>query len=352
MARAPRRTGRGRTVAGRSRHPDWRLAKDVLHEVLSRTAEDPAGVEVGYAKKLDEGRYYRVFRATCTAPGARLPGALEDGAERGEEAVLVARLPLPDGPEDQPERARREARLLDRLAGLDPGVRLPRMVGTVDVPEGVALVQSFVEGMALDLRADRGRFGEPWEFVARAAAACHGMDTGRIRDVVPGHDDCREHARARLEVLSVLDLPEAGEALAWAEEHLPPPEPPVLVHGDLLGQNLLVDGLLLDPDAEPEDHELGVVDWDGAVVGDPAYDLSIVTRGVRRPFQTAGGLQKLVGAYARRSGHRLERNRVRLYELPLAAGFYRQAVESHGEGSPHAEDVRRRFRSVVRRTCG
>lgn len=339
-------------MARRSRYPDWRLAKDVLHEALARVAEEPGGVEIGYAKKLDEGRYYRVFRATCSVPGARLAGALEEGAETGEDAVLVARLPLPDGPEDQPERARREARLLDRLAGLDTAVRLPRMVGTVDVPTGVALVQGFVEGMALDLRAGRGRFGEPWEFMARAAAACHDVDTGRIRDVVPGHDDCREHARVRLEVLSGLDLPEAEEALAWAGDHLPPPEPPVLVHGDLLGQNLLVDGLLRDPNAEPEEHELGVVDWDAAVVGDPAYDLSIVTRGVRQPFQTAGGLEKLVDAYARRSGRRLKTSRVRLYELPLAAGFYRQAVESHGEGSPHAENVRQRFRSVVRRTCG
>ena len=75
-------------------------------------------------------------------------------------------------------------------------------------------------------------------------------------------------------------------------EHVPPDEPSVLLHGDLLGQNILlaVDG----------PHH--VIDWEYATRGDPAYDLAIVTRGVKQPFQIAGGLDRLRDAYRAQSG--------------------------------------------------
>ena len=49
----------------------------------------------------------------------------------------------------------------------------------------------------------------------------------------------------------------------------------MLLHGDLLPLNLLWGR---------ETDELGVVDWESARIGDPAYDLAIVTRGHAKPF--------------------------------------------------------------------
>jgi len=66
----------------------------------------------------------------------------------------------------------------------------------------------------------------------------------------------------------------------------------VILHGDLLGQNIL-----LGPGDRPT-----VIDWEYARYGDPAYDLAIVTRGVKRPFQVVDGLARLIDAYQRYGG--------------------------------------------------
>jgi thiamine kinase-like enzyme len=66
-----------------------------------------------------------------------------------------------------------------------------------------------------------------------------------------------------------------------------------LLHGDLLGQNILlaVDG----------PHH--VIDWEYARRGDPAYDLAIVTRGIKQPFHIDRGLDRLRDAYRAHGGH-------------------------------------------------
>ena len=107
-------------------------------------------------------------------------------------------------------------------------------------------------------------------------------------------------------------------------EHLPPDTPSKLVHGDLLGQNILLG--LSEPDA--------VIDWEHAQFGDPAYDLAIVTRGVRRPFQIEGGMDGLLEAYARAGGAEIERKHVRLHELALAARWYRDALTGESANAP------------------
>ena len=129
---------------------------------------------------------------------------------------------------------------------------------------------------------------------------------------------------------------EIEETAAWAREHLPPPEPSVLVHGDLLGQNIL-----LRPD-EPT----GVIDWEYSTLGDPAYDLAVVTRGVRRPFQIAGGLERLLDVYASAGGANVSAAQVRVHELSLAANWYREALA--GRAEPPGEALAR-FRAILRR---
>ena len=71
----------------------------------------------------------------------------------------------------------------------------------------------------------------------------------------------------------------------------------ILLHGDLLPQNILWDW---------ERNHLGVVDWEFAKIGDAAYDLAIVTRGRRKLFGSPNGLQQLVTAYRRAGGMPIE----------------------------------------------
>lgn len=336
----------------RPRRPGWRDARRVLLEALrgGREPGDAPGEVVGRVRRLGDGLSYRAFVAEC-APA---------GPASGETLTLGARLPQPDAPGDPTEAADREVRLVGRLAELDLPIRIPRIVATVPVPGGTAIVQEMLEGLPLEMRAGRSRLA-PWEAVAEVAVAVHAIEPERVADAVPGFPTRRDHARSRLRELEEAGVPEAAEALAWALEHLPPPEASRFVHGDLLGQNILLPLERLvntatevaagEGSPETEEEKLGVLDWEAALLGDPAYDLAIVTRGVRRPFQTSGGLEELLEAYARRGGRPIERAEVHLHELALAAGFYRQAVEGYGEGSPHAENVRRRIGSVLRRAA-
>ena len=108
-----------------------------------------------------------------------------------------------------------------------------------------------------------------------------------------------------MRVFDDLEDTEAKPAREWTAHHLPEDRAAVLVHGDLLGQNILV-----FPDRRP-----AVIDWEFSRMGDPAFDLAIVTRGVRRPFQMARGLDRLLDAYAAAGGDPIQRTEVQFYEI-------------------------------------
>jgi aminoglycoside phosphotransferase (APT) family kinase protein len=171
-----------------------------------------------------------------------------------------------------------------------------------------------------------------WTVVGQVAATIHALPAAGFEDVVPGHDTRREHAEACLRQLAGLDDAVAREAHAWASERMPAAEPSVLVHGDLLGQNILV-GL---------DQAPAVIDWEYAVRGDPAYDLAIVTRGVKRPFQVVDGLDRLLDAYMRHRGSTtVTRAHVRVHELCLVASWYADALAGAAGARPAAEELGR-----------
>jgi hypothetical protein len=86
---------------------------------------------------------------------------------------------------------------------------------------------------------------------------------------------------------------------------------------------------------------------DYACLGDPAYDLAIVTRGSRDPFKTAGGLNKLLDAY-REHGGDVTAAAVHLHELCLVASWYRNALEERG-GEAQAQQYLGQLRNILRR---
>lgn len=87
-------------------------------------------------------------------------------------------------------------------------------------------------------------------------------------------------------------------------------------------------------------------------MGDPAYDLAFVTRGARRPFQTEGGLTRLLAAYEAHGGVRITATEVRVYELCLAARWYRDALEGEERREPPEQALGRLQRVLARARAG
>jgi aminoglycoside phosphotransferase (APT) family kinase protein len=304
-----------------SRGAGWARAKRVLRELLDR---ERGGVEdVGFVKKIGDGLSREIFAAEVLL-------------REGFETFAVA-LPRADAEPELDERTTRELRLLSRLRHVPLPFRIPEPAGAFPDGERLALVRRFVRGIELELRAGRQDRIRPWEIVATCAAAIHAVPLELVRDVVPGFATRREHAAAVLTVFDALEAPEARDARAWAEAHLPPDEPAALVHGDLLGPNILLS----------RDGPHHVIDWEYAMCGDPGFDLAIVTRGAKRPFDVDRGLERLLDVYRAHGGRDLSVSEVRLHELALVTRWYREAVAARGHRS--AEGERGRLRSLLKR---
>jgi aminoglycoside phosphotransferase (APT) family kinase protein len=304
-----------------ARSAGWARAKRVLRELLEREVGEVD--DIGWVKKIGDGLSRDIFAAEVE---------LADGRR---EAYVVA-LPRADAEPGLDDRTSRELRLVAKLRTRSFPFRLPEMVGAFPDGDRLALVRRFVPGVELELRTGRQPV-KPWEIVGEVAAAIHGVPGSDVEDVVPGAPTRREHALEAISVLAELTPIEMRDAHAWALEHVPPAEPSTLLHGDLLGQNILLS-------AGGPHH---VIDWEYASTGDPAYDLAIVARGARRPFQIDRGLERLLDAYREHGGREIAADHVRVYELCLVAGWYRGAVSGQGGHSPaHELD---RMRSLLRR---
>lgn len=241
-----------------------------------------------------------------------------DPDPRQLSGTYVVGLPLPFGDQDSCARLAREMAVLSVLRDFDLPFRIPRPLYTQRVSEGVVSVRSFLTGIELDLRAGRQPGIRPWLVVGEIAAAIHRLEATRLREILLQPADGSHFARARLDSLAIAAAhPLVERAIGWAESNIPG-RSTAFIHGDLLGQNIL-----LDP-REPA----AVIDWEYSGFGDPAYDLAIVTRGARRPFQVADGFERLLDAYSAAGGNDIRADAVQFYEVCLVAGWVRDAVVS------------------------
>jgi len=276
-----------------------------------------ADVDIGWVSKAGEGLDRDVFVSDVEARGA-------NETVKGRFAAL---LPRRDAPPDVDDRARREVALLERLARLDLPFDVPRWSATVEQGDRAVLVREFLRGVPLSDVVLRADLFPPWDITGEIAAAVHATPTAELAQLVGGHSTRREHVEATLRELSDY-IPDSvtEDAITWIRSHLPPDDPAVLLQGDLLGQNILVDF----------DGYRAVIDWEYSMLGDPAYDLAIVTRGLRRPFKRSDGLQLLVDAYRRASGVELWEREIHVHELLLHIRWHQASCRGEGR---HPRDV-------------
>lgn len=324
-------------IRSRPANAGWARARWVLYELFqcwTSSFSPRARVDVGRVKKIGQGLSREIFAAEV-----RIESTEHDLADS-----YVVQLPGCEADPDLDARTLKELGLLGRLEALELPFRVPRAVGALPDSGRLALVREFILGLELDLRAGTQSRVRPWKEVAEIAAAIHAIDVTALGNIMPSWSTRRAHAEAAIESAFVgLREPVLEQARQWALAHLPPDEPARLVHGDLMGQNIL-----LCPGQPP-----AVIDWEYAGLGDPAYDLAIVTQGVKRPFQLTGGMDKLLDAY-HKCGGRVSASEVHVHELCLLAGDYRHALGGRAPGrdrqhivEPHLNRVRNLLRRVA-----
>src|SRR5215213_9795257 len=146
---------------------DWARAKQLLRELFEHWPELPrAELDFGRVTHVGDGISRRAFAADVglDPDPARLSG------------IYVVLLPRRDAEPSYDDRARFEARLLWRLSELDLPLQIPRCVGLLPSAGRPAVIETFIEGVPLDLRAGRQPSLRPWEVVAQVAAAVHALD--------------------------------------------------------------------------------------------------------------------------------------------------------------------------------
>ena len=267
---------------------------------------------------LGDGVTYRTWTTACVVDGV--------------DTDLVVRVPRHDAGAEQPAHARAEAELLSRLTELDLPFAVPRVVGLVEVSEGLAMVQTRCIGAPLSIHLPEPLVDLRWTMAAFAAATLHRADPARLSGLLSGPATRADHARAGLPAMRATGLPQLDRAADWIEAHLPPETPSCLLHADLLGQNLLVPLL----EEGPHERHLSVIDWERAELGDPALELAILTRGVRRPFGRADGLDRLLEAYHAHGGQPVTRAEVRAQELAMVAGWVLDAQRTEPRLTHHS----------------
>jgi aminoglycoside phosphotransferase (APT) family kinase protein len=323
-------------IDAEARGTEWARARRLLHDLLARLVGRTASVDIGRVKFLGDGLCRKAFIADVEVR--------PDPEDLSDNYVVL--LPRRDADRSFDDRVRFEARLLTHLASLDLPLRIPKILGLLSDGGRPAIIETVVYGVPLDLRAGRQMSLRPWAVMAQIAAAVHVLNATALSIpenpgwTMPGFKTRKDHALAELAKLEDRPEPLLRDIHAWALENLPPAAPSVLLHGDLLGQNIMI------APGEPP----GLIDWEQAQLGDPAYDLAIVTRGVRRPFQIAGGLDRLLESYAG-YGSEIERKEVHLYELCMMAGLYLESLRE-GVRSHPPKELLDRLSGIFRRAAG
>ena len=264
-----------RRGSDRSSRAGLARAKAAIRELAEQQSED-SRVEVDWVEYLGRG----LFRTAYTAQLSVEPDPL---GLSGQMVALV-----PHGPMDVSS----EARWLVALCARPLPFAVPRLLGATS--EGI-LVESLLAGREPQKNQYRPSL--------RIAAALHRLP-------LTFGSDRTTYALQHLRAVHTSTHPDVIEAVAWCEDHLPEGAL-VLTHGDLRPQNVRI-GLK---------GELGAIDWQLVGPGDPAQELAVLTRGVRRPFELEGGLAAVVDAYHEAGGLPVLEEHVVFYELTMLASW-------------------------------
>jgi aminoglycoside phosphotransferase (APT) family kinase protein len=283
---------------GRGRAPelDAALAAAVRRRIAGATG-------IGALRRLSGGASQETFAFDVTTAGAPLPGILRR---------RPGGLPVP---ESVALRLETEAELVRRAGASGVPVATVWFVLEPADALGSGYVMERLEGETIArriLRDDAFAAVRP-----RLAREC-GEILARIHAIAPSSlpELPLADAKAQLAhygaVFDRYDHPHPVFELAfrWLGDHLPPPAPPVFVHGDFRNGNLLI----------APDGVRGVLDWEIAHLGDPLEDLGWICVnswrfGAEPPVGGFGAREDLYAGYEAAGGRPVDRERARFWEI-------------------------------------
>jgi aminoglycoside phosphotransferase len=333
-------------MAQRSRGYSYRDVRDLIRWSLDGCPGFGTCVDVeGKLTRIDEGIWHHNF--WFWVRGENL------SAGRADQAyvlrLLDQRQDWQTGPVPR-ERLLREAETLQVLNQSNFAHPTPEFICFVrdEESEIIGMIETAIPGYSLGRYKDRSTL----RLVSRVTADIHHLDIERFSHV-PSSNSRAEHVKwqlAKLDQELFDDFPLANEVLQWIGANIPSHGRSCVLHGDLLPQNLLSDGLA----GGQETTSVGVVDWEMAQVGDPAYDLAIVSRGDRKVLGVKDGVKVLVEDYLEFGGQPISLNDVRLHELILLLYWLQEAWREYQRPMPrgHGPDYyEAKLRSLFRRAA-
>lgn len=332
-------------MARRSSRNSYDYLRYLIQQSLADCPGFGARVEVeGTINRIADGLWHENYRFWIR--GRNLPAAIAEQAYFLR--LLERRYDWQAGSEPR-DRLLREAETLQALRRTDFAHATPEFICFVkdDEPQPIGMIETAVPGSPLDRFKDRTTL----KLTSRAAANVHRLAVGQFAHL-RSNTDRAEYVKAQLAELGgalSAEFPLANEIREWIEGHLPFGDCNCLLHGDLLPQNLLRDWQARGR----EDTAVGIVDWEMAQVGDPAYELAIVSRGNRKVLGVKDGVKVLLEEYLNFGGKPISLTDVRVHELLLVMHWLEEAWREHQKpkASGHGPDFyESQLRSLFRRS--
>lgn len=310
----------------------WAIARSALNIMLPLYYQDRIKYQIEWVTKIGEGLSREVYRADVTI--------INDGEEHHE--LLAVSLILNDADIDVRSRLIKEQYILKSIYNKTECFSVPRPIGMLWKDGRLFSFTSFIRGFPLEIKTAKSLNKKPWETVAKIAAEVHGFPVQNLPESLKKYKTREDHAISEINDFNKFNVSEIQDALSWVSENLPGRQNSVLIHGDLLGQNILQtleDGMFL-------------IDWEYSCLGDPAYDLAIITRGSKKPFQVASGLELLIDSYLASGGQAIAKKNVHVYEILFVIGCYQRSLDrsSGGHGPEYYLDFLRRLLKRAVRT--
>jgi aminoglycoside phosphotransferase (APT) family kinase protein len=324
---------------------DWQWLRSTTETSLYESSKFPGKVIVdGKMEWIESGLYHDNYRF-------RISGT--DLHKEWKEKPLMLRISSQKSPLRSREEAgnylNREAKTLQRLENTGFRFQTPELICKVkaDSDHPIGLIETWVRGIPLTLYKGSIYQDRIIQTIAEVAVSVHQLETKKF-----GHLNAFENSKAN--ILSELGglspelFKEFSTALSvkeWILSRLPENRPSVMLHGDLLPQNILCH-------EAGDEWKVALIDWEFAEIGDPASDLAIVTRGDRKLMGINNGLDLLVENYRHSGGIELSAADVRIHELLLFLNWLWDSAEAEKKGRRrgHGPDYyEERLKSLLRR---